>query len=132
MAHTSLFNVLPFNVLFVFLGLIGLRLIWRRFGGGLSGVPGPALAKCTRLWKLRSVWKGSHHLTKIDLHRQYGPLVRIGPRHVSVGDPAAIPVIYGLNKGFTKVCRTSENLLLDLADPDSVTDGLLPHPVHIM
>ncbi|KAL2856972.1 cytochrome P450 [Aspergillus pseudodeflectus] len=102
MAYTTLSNVLHSNALFVFLGLIALRLIWRRFGGGLSGIPGPAFAKCTRLWKLRSVWKGNHHLTEIALHRQYGPLVRIGPRHVSVSDPAAIPVIYGLNKGFTK------------------------------
>ncbi|KAL4813267.1 cytochrome P450 [Aspergillus spinulosporus] len=88
--------VLAILVLFI------LRLLWRRFGSGLRGIPGPALAKCTRLWKLHSVWKGDHHLTEINLHRQHGPLVRIGPRHVSVADPKAIPVIYGLNKGFTK------------------------------
>ncbi|RDW79279.1 cytochrome P450 [Aspergillus mulundensis] len=90
---------LPLLLLFTFLAL---RLLWRRFGSGLSGIPGPALAKCTRLWKLHSVWKGDHHLTEINLHRRHGPLVRIGPRHVSVADPKAIPVIYGLNKGFTK------------------------------
>ncbi|KAL4871072.1 cytochrome P450 [Aspergillus spectabilis] len=47
----------------------------------------------------------------LDLHRRLGPLVRIRPRHVSVGDPMAIPVIYGLNKGFTKI---------------------LPHPMYIV
>jgi hypothetical protein len=51
------------------------------------------------------VWKGDHHNTAIDLHRKYGPLVRIGPKHISVGDSSAIPIIYGLNKGFTKVRR---------------------------
>lgn len=132
MLYTYLPNALQSNVLFVFLGLVALRLAWRRFGGGLSGIPGPALAKCTRLWKLRSVWKGNHHLTEIALHRQYGPLVRIGPRHVSVGDPAAIPVIYGLNKGFTKVCRTSDALLPGLAGTNNVTDGFLPNPMHIL
>ncbi|KAL4746079.1 hypothetical protein BDW72DRAFT_185667 [Aspergillus terricola var. indicus] len=92
---------LPLPLLAILILLV-LRLLWRRFGSGLRGIPGPALAKCTRLWKLHSVWKGDHHLTEINLHRQHGPLVRIGPRHVSVADPKAIPVIYGLNKGFTK------------------------------
>lgn len=103
MLHKSVLGAFQPNILFVLVGLITLRLLWRRFGGGLSGIPGPALAKVTRLWKLHSVWKGDHHHTEIKLHQKHGPLVRIGPRHVSVADPAAIPVIYGLNKGFTKV-----------------------------
>jgi hypothetical protein len=80
-----------------------LRLITNRFKSGLRDIPGPTLAKYTRLWKLYSVWKGDHHTTEISLHRKYGPLVRIGPNHISVGDPASIPIIYGLNQGFTKV-----------------------------
>ncbi|KAL5040821.1 hypothetical protein BDW71DRAFT_33319 [Aspergillus fruticulosus] len=99
--QSSLPLPLPLPLLTI-LALLTLRLLWRRFGSGLRGIPGPALAKCTRFWKLHSVWKGDHHLTEISLHRQHGPLIRIGPRHVSVADPKAIPVIYGLNKGFTK------------------------------
>lgn len=38
----------------------------------------------------------------INLHRKYGPLVRIGPNHISVSDPAAVKVIYAAGKGFTK------------------------------
>lgn len=105
MLHILLLGAFHPTVLFVLVTLLTLRVLWRRFGGGLSGIPGPALAKFTRLWKLHSVWKGDHHRTEIKLHQQHGPLVRIGPRHVSVADPAAIPVIYGLNKGFTKVSR---------------------------
>jgi hypothetical protein len=109
MIHESILGAFQPNVLFVLVGLITLRLLWRRFGGGLSGIPGPTLAKFTRLWKLHSVWKGDHHRTEIELHQKHGPLVRIGPRHVSVADPAAIPVIYGLNKGFTKVMQTAQD-----------------------
>ena len=42
-------------------------------------------------------------MTAIALHKKYGPLVRIGPNHVSVSDPKAINIIYGLKTGFTKV-----------------------------
>lgn len=80
-----------------------LRLLSNRYKRGLQDIPGPTVAKYTRLWKLYNVWKGDHQNTAIDLHRKHGSLVRIGPKHVSVGDPSAIPVIYGLNKGFTKV-----------------------------
>ncbi|KAL4923488.1 cytochrome P450 [Aspergillus undulatus] len=52
--------------------------------------------------KLHSLWKGDHHQTEIALHKKYGPLVRIGPRHVSVSDPAMVGVIYALGRGFTK------------------------------
>lgn len=87
----------------VILAIVTIRLITNRYKRGLRDIPGPLLAKYTRLWKLHSVWKGDHHHTAIDLHKRYGALVRIGPNHISVGDPNAIPIIYGLNKGFTKV-----------------------------
>lgn len=90
---------IPYTLLLAFL----LRLLSNRFKPSLRNIPGPALAKYSRLWKLYSVWKGDHHTTAIGLHRRYGKLVRIGPKHVSVGDPGAIPVIYGLGRGFTKV-----------------------------
>jgi hypothetical protein len=37
------------------------------------------------------------------LHQKYGPIVRVGPNHVAVSDPSAIPVIYGLGSKFMKV-----------------------------
>ncbi|KAB8068606.1 cytochrome P450 [Aspergillus leporis] len=91
-------NVAAFILLV--LGLVVVRVVTNQFR--LSGIPGPSLAAYTRLWKLHDVWKGDNHHTEINLHRQYGPLVRIGPRHISVSDPKAIPIIYGINKGFTK------------------------------
>ncbi|KAJ5946669.1 hypothetical protein N7454_003508 [Penicillium verhagenii] len=86
----------------VVLVAFALRLLTNRYKSGLSDIPGPTLAKYSRLWKLHSVWKGDHQHAAIDLHREHGALVRIGPNHVSVSDPSAISVIYGLNKGFTK------------------------------
>ncbi|PLB49844.1 putative cytochrome P450 oxidoreductase [Aspergillus steynii IBT 23096] len=82
------------------LGLILFKLLRNRLR--LSGIPGPWLAAYTRLWKLHNVWQGQHHHTALALHRRYGHLVRIGPDHISVSDPKAIPIIYSVNKSFTK------------------------------
>ncbi|KAJ5348201.1 Cytochrome P450 E-class group I [Penicillium brevicompactum] len=87
---------------YMLLGAIILRLLTNRYKRVLRDIPGPVLARYSRLWKLYSVWKGDHHHVEIDLHRKHGSLVRIGPNHISVSDPSAIPLIYGLNKGFTK------------------------------
>lgn len=38
----------------------------------------------------------------IDLHRKYGPVVRIAPNEYSLDDPAAVKAIYGLGTTFTK------------------------------
>ncbi|KAF5984321.1 cytochrome P450 monooxygenase oxidoreductase [Fusarium coicis] len=69
---------------------------------GLSCIPGPPLAKWTKLWRLYDVYNGQSHQTAIRLHKKHGPLVRIAPNIISVGDPAAIKTIYGLTGAFTK------------------------------
>lgn len=74
-----------------------------RFGGGLNAIPGPRLAGFTDLWRLLVVWGRRPELAHIKLHKKYGNIVRLGPRTVSVGDPEAIKIIYGLNSGFVKV-----------------------------
>ncbi|KAJ5619145.1 hypothetical protein N7510_003129 [Penicillium lagena] len=102
MEATTSSHSLKIYAVCIILAVFILRLLSNRYKRGLHDISGPALAKYTRLWKLYNVWKGDHHNTAIDLHRKHGSLVRIGPKHVSVGDPSAIPIIYGLNKGFTK------------------------------
>jgi hypothetical protein len=89
----------------IILGLIVFNLLWNKFQRGLVKIPGPALAAYTKLWRLHNVYNGHAHLTAIDLHRKYGPLVRIAPNHVSVADPKMIPVIYSNKEDFTKVGR---------------------------
>ena len=85
-----------------------IHLLSKKRRHGLWDIPGPFLAGYTRLWRMYDVWKGQAHMTAIQLHRKYGPLVRIGPSHVSVGDPKAIPTIYGLKSGFTKVLNSQK------------------------
>ncbi|KAL1392560.1 putative cytochrome P450 oxidoreductase [Phyllosticta capitalensis] len=90
------------NTLPILLVAIVLRLLYNKFKPGLASIPGPPLAAWTGFWFFLKVRRGQAHLLSIDLHHKYGPLVRINPNKVSVGDAKEIRNIYGLNKGFTK------------------------------
>ena len=86
----------------VIASLIILNLVWNKFQPGLTKIPGPAVAAYTKFWRLYDVWKGHAHLTAIELHKKYGPVVRIAPNHVSIADPKMIPIIYNTKETFTK------------------------------
>lgn len=115
------------SIFLLLLVLIFLHLLRNRLR--LSGIPGPWLAAYTRLWKLHNVWQGQHHHTALELHRRHGHLVRIGPNHISVSDPKAIPIIYGVNKSFTKVGSSPGAFVHHELN---WTDCFLSHPVHLL
>lgn len=54
----------------------------------LSEVPGPWLAKWTRLWIAKTLSSGLSHEVWTEMNTKYGLLVRIGPKHVVTDDPA--------------------------------------------
>ncbi|CAO2650872.1 Nn.00g091690.m01.CDS01 [Neocucurbitaria sp. VM-36] len=68
----------------------------------LRSIPGPLLARFTRLWYLRRVRLGQFHDDNVTLHRKYGSVVRIAPNQYSIDDPEAIRPIYGHGTKFTK------------------------------
>ena len=74
------------------------------FTSPIKNIPGPVLAKFTNLWRLFNVWGGKAEATQLDLHRQYGSAVRLGPNCVSVSDPDLIKTIYSTKEKWTKVC----------------------------
>ncbi|KIW29389.1 uncharacterized protein PV07_05207 [Cladophialophora immunda] len=90
-----------YQVLLV-LVLLALSVVFNRFKESLRNIPGPPLAACTGLWRLYDVAKGQSHATARQIHEKYGPVVRIGPNHVSISNPAMIPIIYGIKESFTK------------------------------
>ena len=88
---------LPYTLLFLFFfGLFG------RYAR-LRHIPGPFLAKFSDFWRLVSVAQRRPQEVQLELHKQYGDLVRLGPNCVSVTGPDTIPSIYGIGKGFVKV-----------------------------
>ncbi|GAP91391.1 putative cytochrome p450 oxidoreductase [Rosellinia necatrix] len=100
-----------FNIAIVFIGaywtillptfLIG-RMVYRRYATPLRSIPGPFLASCTRLWKVRSVISENTQWEHIELHRKYGPVVRIGPNEVSFSSPQVARNLLSAGKRFYK------------------------------
>ncbi|KAI1165153.1 cytochrome P450 [Nemania serpens] len=78
------------------------RMFFRRYATPLRSIPGPFFASCTRLWKIRSVISENTHWHHVDLHRTYGPVVRIGPNEVSFSSPHVARNILSAGKRFYK------------------------------
>ena len=84
-------------------GVVLTHFLRTRYRPGLQHVPGPFIASFTCLWRFNVVRKKDMPWTSIRLHQKYGPLVRIGPNHVSVAHPDALKVIYGNDSTYRKV-----------------------------
>ncbi|KAF5710897.1 pisatin demethylase cytochrome P450 [Fusarium mundagurra] len=84
------------------IGLLATKLLINKYGNGLNGIPGPALASFTDLWRFLDVYRRRPEVTQIALHEKHGSVVRLGPNTVSIADPAAIQTIYAHNSGYTK------------------------------
>ncbi|KAK4496521.1 hypothetical protein PRZ48_012501 [Zasmidium cellare] len=68
----------------------------------LAKYPGPRLAAITRLWYVRQLKKGKYPTLSRELHRTYGPILRIAPNEISFGDPKAGHTIYNTKTKFPK------------------------------
>jgi hypothetical protein len=87
-----------------------LTLVFRTaFQKGLRQVPGPFIARFSGLFRLWLVYDGKAPSKYRKVHREYGPIVRVGPNHVSMSDPEVIPQIYGIGTDFPKVALPDLN-----------------------
>jgi hypothetical protein len=70
----------------------------------LRDIPGPFLAKFTDFQRM--FWVKTMRAQEIhrEAHEKYGDCVRFGPNTVSLSDPAVIPILYPMRRGFPKVC----------------------------
>ena len=89
------------------LALTAVTLAWlvrNRYHHGLNKYPGPFLASITDWWRFWDVYGQRPEVTLRKLHAKHGDIVRIGPNTLSFSDPAVLKQIYGLSKGYVKVC----------------------------
>ncbi|KAJ4358701.1 uncharacterized protein N0V89_003285 [Didymosphaeria variabile] len=68
----------------------------------LRNVPGPLLARFTRLWEVFAVRRYDFATYNIALHQKYGPIVRIAPNRYSINDPDEIKTILGHSPSMAK------------------------------
>ncbi|KZL72932.1 cytochrome P450 [Colletotrichum tofieldiae] len=90
--------LLAFLLALVFTRLIS-RVVYNVYFHPLRHYPGPKLYAATRLPFTRMITGGKAHKKLAELHRQYGPVVRLGPDTVDWADPRAFKDLMGHSKG---------------------------------
>ncbi|KAF3763900.1 hypothetical protein M406DRAFT_51514 [Cryphonectria parasitica EP155] len=79
-----------------------IQAIRNRFRPSLRRIPGPFLARIADLDRVWSCARGEQMNYHRRLHDKYGPVVRVGPNHVSFSDGSLIPQLYGFGSKFAK------------------------------
>lgn len=103
---------------YIFLLLfILVQYLWTRYRPGLRNVPGPLLASLSNFWRIGGVLSQDMPWRNIAVHEKYGPLVRIGPNHVSTSDPQALKMIYNFTNIFRKVHESTQKIARFLFPP---------------
>jgi hypothetical protein len=98
---SPLLSTALWSLLLVFTGLIS-RLIYRLYFHPLATIPGPKIAACTSLWLAYHTYVGDECTVVFSLHRQYGPVLRVGPNDVDISNADAIEPMYIARGGFPK------------------------------
>ncbi|KAJ5605341.1 cytochrome P450 [Penicillium lagena] len=92
---------LTYGAIVVVLWFVG-TCVYNVFFHPLKAIPGPFMAKISRWWIFGLEMRGNPHVEILDLHRKYGPMLRISPNEVSTNDPEASSIIYGQTSKFEK------------------------------
>lgn len=103
----SIWAYIQLHIWSIIVTIVLASLVKTRYRAGLRHIPGPLVASFSNGWKLQAVWKRNMHRENIRVHEDYGPIVRIGPNHVSLADPKSMRLIYGVQNVFRKVCFLS-------------------------
>lgn len=93
----SVLTIVQGHPLVIFCVALILYVAFNRYGRGLSRFNGPFLASLTSLWGMWYMWSKVEQPPYVDLHRQYGDVVRLSPNKLSFAQPEAIRDIYGPN-----------------------------------
>ncbi|KAH7009291.1 cytochrome P450 [Microdochium trichocladiopsis] len=70
--------------------------------GPLASLPGPTWSKFTGLPVVYHIHRGTRMYFLHDLHKRYGPIVRVTPNEVSISDPKAAKEIHKFRSEYLK------------------------------
>ncbi|KAL2199470.1 cytochrome P450 [Corynascus similis CBS 632.67] len=96
------------NVIGTLVAYYGTVVFYRLFLHPLARFPGPKLAAISRWYEgYYDFYLGGQYTLKIrDLHRQYGPIIRISPHELHVSDPAFYEKLYRMDGRWDKYAWT--------------------------
>ncbi len=80
-----------------------LHTLYKAYATPLRHIPGPWIAKFTRLWLLKAINSREYQSINVELHKKYGPVVRISPNEYSIDNPDAAGIIYRSRDQLLKV-----------------------------
>ena len=89
------------SVIVVLLAIL-LSYIYSAYGTLLRKLPGPFWARFSGFYRFSLVKGGTSPENYRSLHQKYGSIVRTGPNHVSISEPAMISEIYGIGSDYRK------------------------------
>lgn len=75
---------------------------WSLFFSPLARIPGPKSFAFSRLTLAYEDYKGTRTRKLNELHRKYGPVVRVGPNEVAFDSLSALRTIYGAGSAFER------------------------------
>ncbi|KAM5513455.1 cytochrome p450 pisatin [Fusarium oxysporum f. sp. phaseoli] len=79
-----------------------LWLIHKSFFSSLRKIPGPFLARISRVWEMRKTATGNIDEIIMDLHKCHRPIVRIGPNRYDFDTMEAAKIIYRIGSTLPK------------------------------
>ncbi|KAL9003590.1 MAG: hypothetical protein Q9188_003556 [Gyalolechia gomerana] len=110
--------------------------IYRLYFHPLAHIPGPKLAALTSWYEFYyDVVRPGRYVFKIrELHKQYGPILRVSPREIHVADLSFLPQIYPPTSTTTS-SNSSHKRNKDIQqtrglDVGMSTSGSIPHDLH--
>lgn len=89
-------TVIPIVALVALVAYVAYGVFWRLYLCPIAHIPGPRLAAVTRLYEVYYdlVLVGQFTFKIGELHKQYGPIIRISPWEVHIHDPDFYKTIY--------------------------------------
>ncbi|KAL6409139.1 putative P450 monooxygenase [Ilyonectria robusta] len=90
------------NIVILIVAALCLPLIYNVFFHPVARIPGPFFAKLSDIWHAYHLSTGTRHMLLYDLHKKYGPLVRIGPNTVSVDTNEGLQKIFSATSPIDK------------------------------
>ncbi|KAL2833610.1 cytochrome P450 [Aspergillus pseudoustus] len=103
--------------------------IYRLWFSPIASFPGPLLAKCTFLYEFYYDWVrcGQFYIKIEELHKEYGPIIRITPSELHVREPLFYHDLY-----VTRAVRKSDAYrgFTQGAGFDDITAVSIPHDTH--